>query len=204
MLAAFVADVSGGRDAEYDVVGVGSGFGLRVCGDRGESAPRDAGCGALHAGGSESVTRAQLGGLQALGLSAIVLLLINPADLFDVGAQLVFSAVAVIFVMSDWIAERTYVSYQDRFLAGERPLIVRVCTEGKRGLAAGGICLEHDDLGDDDSDYDADVSFGVASGVGGECAPDSGVDTGAVCGVSVLGDRAVVSGVGGVGGDSLP
>lgn len=74
------------------------------------------------------------GGLQALGLSAIVLLLINPADLFDVGAQLSFLAVAVIFVMSDWIDERTYVSYQDRLLAGERPLIVRVCTEGGRWL----------------------------------------------------------------------
>ena len=75
-------------------------------------------------------------GLQALGLSALVLLLINPADLFDVGAQLSFLAVAVIFVMSDWIAERTYVSYQDRLLAGERPLVVRVCTACGRWLLA--------------------------------------------------------------------
>ncbi|MFO1005279.1 MAG: DNA internalization-related competence protein ComEC/Rec2 [Planctomycetaceae bacterium] len=73
-------------------------------------------------------------GLQALGLSALVLLLINPADLFDVGAQLSFLAVAVIFVMSDWIAERTYVSYQDRLLAGERPLIVRAFTAAGRWL----------------------------------------------------------------------
>ncbi len=73
-------------------------------------------------------------GLQALGLSALVLLLINPADLFDVGAQLSFLAVAVIFTLSDWIAERTYVSFQDRLLAGERPLFVRICTAGGRWL----------------------------------------------------------------------
>lgn len=75
-------------------------------------------------------------GLQALGLSALILLLINPADLFDVGAQLSFLAVAVIFVLSDWIAERTYISHQDRLLAGERPLIVRACTTGGRWLLA--------------------------------------------------------------------
>ncbi len=73
-------------------------------------------------------------GLQSLALSALILLLINPADLFDIGAQLSFLAVGVIFTLSDWIAERTYVSYQERLLAGERTLVVRMCSTGGRWL----------------------------------------------------------------------
>ena len=75
-------------------------------------------------------------GMQALAVSALILLLINPADLFDVGAQLSFVAVAVIFVVTHWVAERTQESPTDRLLAGERPSFVRALTWTGRWLLA--------------------------------------------------------------------
>ena len=141
-------------------------------------------------------------GLQALGLSALILLLLNPADLFDVGAQLSFLAVAVIFVMSDWIADRTYVSHQDLLLAGERPWIVRICTSGGRWLLGAYamstmIWLMTIPI--------TMRTFHVVSpaGLGRECVAYAVINTGTLCGVSVPGDRFVEPQSRRVGRDSV-
>ena len=76
-------------------------------------------------------------GIQALALTALVLLLINPADLFDVGAQLSFVAVAAIIVMTRWVADRTHESFTDQLLAGERSWLWRALTWSGRWLLAG-------------------------------------------------------------------
>lgn len=76
-------------------------------------------------------------GIQALALSAFLLLLLNPADLFDVGAQLSFIAVAAIIVVSRWMAERTPESFSDRILAGERSRWGRALASTGRWLLAG-------------------------------------------------------------------
>ena len=75
-------------------------------------------------------------GIQALALTALTLLLLNPADLFDVGAQLSFVAVAAIIVMTRWFNERTQESFQDRLLAGEQSRLWRVLTWSGRWLLA--------------------------------------------------------------------
>ncbi len=76
-------------------------------------------------------------GMQALALTALFLLLMNPADLFDVGAQLSFIAVAAIIVVSRWLAERTQESFNDRLLAGEQSWLWRAMTWSGRWLLAG-------------------------------------------------------------------
>ncbi len=75
-------------------------------------------------------------GIQALALSALILLLLNPADLFDVGAQLSFVAVAAIIVVTRWVNERTHESYADQLLAGERSWLWRALTWSGRQLLA--------------------------------------------------------------------
>ncbi len=75
-------------------------------------------------------------GIQALALSALILLLMNPADLFDVGAQLSFVAVAAIIAVTRWVNERTQESFTDRLLAGERHWLWRVLTVSGRWLLA--------------------------------------------------------------------
>ncbi len=76
-------------------------------------------------------------GMQALALTALILLLLNPADLFDVGAQLSFVAVAAIIVVTRWVADRTHESFTDQLLAGERSWFWRVLTWCGRWLLAG-------------------------------------------------------------------
>ncbi|RLS53974.1 MAG: ComEC family competence protein [Planctomycetota bacterium] len=76
-------------------------------------------------------------GLQALSLSALILLLRNPSDLFDVGAQLSFVAVAAIIVTTQWLARRQHESYVDQVLAGEQRWWGPVLTRCGRWLAAG-------------------------------------------------------------------
>ncbi len=66
-------------------------------------------------------TGRQTGGMQSLAFSALVLLLVRPSDLFDIGAQLSFVAVAVIILVSPWIAERTQESFTDSLLAVNAP-----------------------------------------------------------------------------------
>ena len=78
-------------------------------------------------------------GIQALALSALILLLLNPADLFDVGAQLSFVAVAAIIVVTRWVNERTQESFTDRLLAGEQHWIWRATAWSGRWLLAGYI-----------------------------------------------------------------
>ena len=75
-------------------------------------------------------------GMQALALTALILLLLNPADLFDVGAQLSFVAVAAIIVVTRWVADRTHESFTDRLLAGERSWLWRALTWCGRWLLA--------------------------------------------------------------------
>lgn len=82
-------------------------------------------------------TGRQTGGIQSLAFSALVLLLYRPADLFDIGAQLSFVAVAVIILVSPWIAERTRESFTDRVLAGERSWVMSVLSALGRWLLAG-------------------------------------------------------------------
>lgn len=76
-------------------------------------------------------------GMQALALTALLLLLRNPADLFDVGAQLSFVAVAAIIVVTRWVADRTQESFTDQLLAGERSWFWRALTWCGRWLLAG-------------------------------------------------------------------
>ncbi len=76
-------------------------------------------------------------GIQALALSALILLLVNPADLFDVGAQLSFIAVAAIIVVTRWISERTSVSATEDILAGEKSRLMKAAAWCGRWLLAG-------------------------------------------------------------------
>lgn len=82
-------------------------------------------------------TGRQTGGMQSLAFSALVLLLVRPSDLFDIGAQLSFVAVAVIILVSPWIAERTQESFTDSVLAGERSWVMRTLSATGRWLLAG-------------------------------------------------------------------
>ncbi len=82
-------------------------------------------------------TGRQTGGMQSLAFSALVLLLVRPSDLFDIGAQLSFVAVAVIILVSPWIAERTQESFTDSLLAGERSWVMRALSATGRWLLAG-------------------------------------------------------------------
>jgi competence protein ComEC len=82
-------------------------------------------------------TGRQTGAMQSLAFSALVLLLYRPSDLFDVGAQLSFIAVAVIIVVSPWIAERTGESFTDQVLAGERSWLSRMLSTLGRWLLSG-------------------------------------------------------------------
>lgn len=91
-------------------------------------------------GGILVVSRAtgrQTSGMQSLALSALALLVYKPSDLFDVGAQLSFVAVAAIILVSPWIAERTRESFTDQVLAGERSLVMRGLSALGRWLLAG-------------------------------------------------------------------
>lgn len=76
-------------------------------------------------------------GIQALALSALLLLLLNPADLFDIGAQLSFIAVAAIIIVTRWVSERTSESFTDRILAGEKTPFMRALSWCGRWLLAG-------------------------------------------------------------------
>lgn len=76
-------------------------------------------------------------GIQALSLTALVLLLLNPADLFDIGAQLSFVAVAAIIVVTPWVTARTRESLTERLLAGERSGLTRCVLWAGSWLASG-------------------------------------------------------------------
>lgn len=84
-----------------------------------------------------SVTGRRSQGLQALAVSALILLIRNPSDLFDVGAQLSFVAVAAIIVSTQWLARRQRETFVDRVLEGEQSWFSRVASRVGRWLVSG-------------------------------------------------------------------
>jgi len=73
-------------------------------------------------------------GLNTLAAAAIVVLAINPAELFSTGAQLSFLAVGVLSVCAPLLAPRPIVDPLDRLIAQTRPWPVRAFKRGASGL----------------------------------------------------------------------
>ncbi len=59
------------------------------------------------------------------GLAALIVLLLNPADLFELGAQLSFLAVASLICFEDWIVQRLDSDPLSRLVRNTRPWPVR-------------------------------------------------------------------------------
>lgn len=64
-------------------------------------------------------------GFNLWGLAALIVLLLNPADLFELGAQLSFLAVASLICFEDWVIPRLDADPLSRLVRNTRPWPVR-------------------------------------------------------------------------------